>query len=548
MEETSKIRYFPGRLCKAGILVFVLGVALLSVPERGTGNPTGYQLGGSLTFYTTSNAQSNTIAASGHALHIEGTGPYDDQGSITLHRDGTFTGALSFADHSEVYVILGVGNELQISGSGSPVGSANGAITLSHGVLSGQLAFSYNGNDHWIKADGRGMGVSGQGGSSSANAIALVSLNGTILLKSPIFSPPSSPSSFTIAPIAAEVNPPVVLTGTGFGSFTPTLPFTGNSQYLQVFDKTANWSAGYGADFCSVHITKWTNSKIELVLDVGGRWNIFCPLTAGDQLTVTVYPQNSSSMSANAVSSSMSADTISSSMSANAVAQNVQSLLLTSNQAYVAFDQQQAQNLLDNIETALGFSGSAILSIVPEQTINTNDVKILTDLIDLPEIGSSAVDDFETLGPEAIGFMPATSGAESPPSLPVLVAQEANTLVSTIYVTIAQDEKKTFVPGSQQCDGYSPHYILGPGVGLQITLLGSDSISIPKDGNIIVPASFDYLNSANGPGGLSVNSVPICSVNSSKQNYSQQISVQTYGMGNASVVLEPPSSNTQGGG
>ena len=40
MEETSRIRYFTGRLCKAGILVFVFGVSLLSVAGRGTTNPT----------------------------------------------------------------------------------------------------------------------------------------------------------------------------------------------------------------------------------------------------------------------------------------------------------------------------------------------------------------------------------------------------------------------------------------------------------------------------------------------------------------------------
>ena len=340
----------------------------------------------------------------------------------------------------------------------------------------------------------------------------------------PIYSPPSSPphtsqSSFTIAtPIVAEENPPIVLTGKGFGSFPKKLPFTGSSLYLRLFDKTAAWTAGYRAkgslvqDLCGVHIVKWTDTRIDFILDVGGFLST-CKLNPGDHLKVTVFnPQTGHPLAG------------------TAVVANEESLLLTANNAYVAFDHAQVQNLLDNLNSALHFSGYAMISIVPEAVINTQAVKILTDLVDVSESGSGIAAGFESLGGGAVEFLPFQLAKTSAgnPSLPVLVAQEANNLVSSISYKIAHDEQ-AFVQGSPYCSGYIPVYIIGgSGQGLEINLIGSDSV--PKNTDIKVPVSFDDL----GPAGVSALASPFSACQAGN---SSLLKVQSAGMGSNSVQL-----------
>ena len=147
-----------------------------------------YNFQGDFSFSTSGSGQNNTITGSGNALSITGSGSFADRGTITLHNNGTFSGSLSFADNNAVYTITGSGNTLTIStsslngipgkppcwfNSGRRCGSSSGSITLSNGNFIGYLAFSYNGNDHWIKGDGNGLGVSGAGGTSSTRAIIL---------------------------------------------------------------------------------------------------------------------------------------------------------------------------------------------------------------------------------------------------------------------------------------------------------------------------------------------------------------------------------------
>jgi hypothetical protein len=86
---------------------------------------------------------------------------------------------------------------------------------------------------------------------------------------------------------AAQANPPVTITGRGFGNFPNGMPFTGVSNYLQITDTTQNWSAGYTGNACTVSMSSWAPNRIQFVANVDQ--NGACPLVAGDQLSVQVW-------------------------------------------------------------------------------------------------------------------------------------------------------------------------------------------------------------------------------------------------------------------
>ena len=91
--------------------------------------------------------------------------------------------------------------------------------------------------------------------------------------------------------VVTQTQPPMSLIGNGFGNFPNGLPFTGNSNYLEITDTTQNWSAGYMGDACTVSISGWDDDLIELVANF--TQNGTCLLVAGDQLTVNVWnPQS----------------------------------------------------------------------------------------------------------------------------------------------------------------------------------------------------------------------------------------------------------------
>ena len=86
---------------------------------------------------------------------------------------------------------------------------------------------------------------------------------------------------------AAQANPPITITGGGFGEFPSGLPFTGVSNFLEVTDTTEHWSAGFTGNPCSITMTSWATNRIQFVANVDQ--NGVCPLAAGDQLTVQVW-------------------------------------------------------------------------------------------------------------------------------------------------------------------------------------------------------------------------------------------------------------------
>lgn len=99
--------------------------------------------------------------------------------------------------------------------------------------------------------------------------------------------------------VVAQSQPPISILAVagGFGNFPLGLPYQGNSNFLQITDATAAWSAGFTGDACTVQIGEWSDTAISLVANVNQ--NGVCPLAAGDQLTVTVWnPQTLVSASA----------------------------------------------------------------------------------------------------------------------------------------------------------------------------------------------------------------------------------------------------------
>ena len=97
--------------------------------------------------------------------------------------------------------------------------------------------------------------------------------------------------------VVAQANAPIAILGNGFGSFPQGIPYSGNSNFLEISDTTQNWTAGYTGSPCTVTIGEWSGSLISLVAQTNQSGP--CPLLTGDQLTVTVWnPQTLSSTSA----------------------------------------------------------------------------------------------------------------------------------------------------------------------------------------------------------------------------------------------------------
>lgn len=91
--------------------------------------------------------------------------------------------------------------------------------------------------------------------------------------------------------VVVEPQPPLSILslngGGGFGAFPFGLPYTGNSDFIKIYDATQNWSAGYTGDACTVQVGEWSDTAISVVAYVNQ--GEVCPMAAGDQLTVTVW-------------------------------------------------------------------------------------------------------------------------------------------------------------------------------------------------------------------------------------------------------------------
>ena len=90
----------------------------------------------------------------------------------------------------------------------------------------------------------------------------------------------------------AQPTPPITIIGGGFGNFPDGTPFTGTSGYLQVYDTTQGWSAGFTGNTCTISLLSWATNRIQFIANVNQ--NGVCPLAPGDQLNFKVLnPQTS---------------------------------------------------------------------------------------------------------------------------------------------------------------------------------------------------------------------------------------------------------------
>jgi hypothetical protein len=86
---------------------------------------------------------------------------------------------------------------------------------------------------------------------------------------------------------AAQANPPITVTGAGFGTFPGGAPFTGTSNYLSLVDTTQHWTAGHTSDECTVSVSSWTDTIIQFVANIGQPGQ--CVLAPGDTVQVEVW-------------------------------------------------------------------------------------------------------------------------------------------------------------------------------------------------------------------------------------------------------------------
>jgi hypothetical protein len=85
----------------------------------------------------------------------------------------------------------------------------------------------------------------------------------------------------------SQSNPPITISGAGFGSFPNGIPFAGTSDFLRITNTTQNWTAGHTGDSCSVSVSSWDTGRIQLVANVNQ--NGACPIVSGDNLQVEVW-------------------------------------------------------------------------------------------------------------------------------------------------------------------------------------------------------------------------------------------------------------------
>lgn len=80
----------------------------------------------------------------------------------------------------------------------------------------------------------------------------------------------TTPKITSVSMITTAQHQTVTITGTGFGTHKP---YTGDSPYISLYDKSKKWEAGYEPDLDTVTLIvhSWTNTKITLG-GFAGKW------------------------------------------------------------------------------------------------------------------------------------------------------------------------------------------------------------------------------------------------------------------------------------
>lgn len=357
----------------------------------------------------------------------------------------------------------------------------------------------------------------------------------------PMVPPTTSAATTTgaiasISPISAQANPPVLVAGSGFGTFPQSLPFTRDSPYLRVQDTTQNWDAGYIApknwlgDACTVSISSWSNTAIAFTLNVNSTIGgvvptSVCSLHPGDTLKITVVnPQTQQSAAATTVVTESSV----ASQSATVGTTSLTLLFTTNAGSYIGFSQNELEQLIANATSALQADHvsttamKVIVSVVPSATIDTSTVNTLTSLIDLPTTAADGIQYVYALGSTGMAFfttreavqyyLDSTSG-NTPTLPPVLVADGANSIISADAAAAAAT-LSDLAPKSPTCNGYVPEYVVGPGESLEVVFT---RLTAQPNGHIAVAYQYRVMDTGGVISGLG--GAPSCAKENGASNY-----------------------------
>jgi hypothetical protein len=100
----------------------------------------------------------------------------------------------------------------------------------------------------------------------------------------------SEPAITKVSAIKAKQYQKIVISGSGFGTMKP---YNGDSDYLQIWDKTGSWSAGLDNDTQDdsvwLDVTSWSGSKIVIKGFTGDYGESYWVLHKGDRLEINVW-------------------------------------------------------------------------------------------------------------------------------------------------------------------------------------------------------------------------------------------------------------------
>jgi hypothetical protein len=324
----------------------------------------------------------------------------------------------------------------------------------------------------------------------------------------------SKPTISLVSPILvlANLDPVIVIEGSGFGSPTDCVPSYSNPcvndrSYFKLSDVTQKWNAGYVVpgkligDTCNVSIYEWNNSEIVLQVHLSPLGFVSCPLQIGDTLKVQVWnPANTSDPSKPWTLTGTGQMGIFVSLTGGTI--NVG--------PYAVFSHNDIATLTNGVVAALNAQGIGI------SAADVNFTEVDTSFINVP--GVAEVDDFIALPNDFIDLFSsdvtlidtgAVAGLGGAAELLTLnLAQECSLAPSCLasppelVATLATDIlslDETYVEQEDIYDYCSqPDYIIGPTQALEITIEG---LTIPPSqlATINLPVAWSYAQGLSSP-------------------------------------------------
>ena len=257
----------------AGILIAgVVGVGAYEFQQNGTqhagksGDTFAQQLWGS-------SAPQTTVSIHG--------------GTATLSK-GAANSTTSVISFNSLSGSVQTGQQQIISGTVTENGQPLSGVSVSFSVSGGNLSS----NSATTNSQG-GFSVTYTAPNNTGTQTLTASVNGTQQTL-------SIPVSEVIPKITGLVftgtaqNPTITVSGSGFGTFSNSLPWNGDSGDLVLHDNTGNWTMGSNGNLVTTNIQSWSNDQI--VFKPGGAYGSYL-LNSGDSVTVIVQPQGTQAAS-----------------------------------------------------------------------------------------------------------------------------------------------------------------------------------------------------------------------------------------------------------